>query len=137
MPVVGALGLYASVTGFSLMKTELKDVSETRKEIRIEIEPSRVRDVYDRVSERYAKLATVPGFRRGHTPVSVVRTRFKDDIRGEVLRELVPQAVMDAIKEHNLAAIGEPDVHLDDEQSLEKLGEQPLAIHVHVEVLPE
>lgn len=137
MPVGGARWLYASVAGFGLMKTELKDVSETRKEIRIEIEPSRVRDVYDRVSERYAKLATVPGFRRGHTPVSVVRTRFKDDIRGEVLRELVPQAVMDAIKEQNLAAIGEPDVHLDDEQSLEKLGEQPLAIHVHVEVLPE
>ena len=119
------------------MKTEVKDVSETRKEIRIEIEPSRVRDVYDRISARYAKLATVPGFRRGHTPVSVVRTRFKDDIRGEVLRELVPQAVMDAIKEHNLEAIGEPDVHLDDEQSLEKLGEQPLGLHVHVEVLPE
>jgi len=119
------------------MKTEVKDVSETRKEIKIEIEPSTVRDVYDRISARYAKLATVPGFRRGHTPISVVRTRFKDDIRGEVLKELVPQAVMDAIKEHNLEAIGEPDVHLDDEQSLEKLGEQPLRLHVHVEVLPE
>ena len=48
------------------MKTELVDLSPTRKEIKIEIEPAVVRAAYDRISDRYAKLANVPGFRRGH-----------------------------------------------------------------------
>src|SRR5690349_6534972 len=108
------------------MKTELIDVSPTRKEIKIEIEPAKVRQTYDRVSDRYAKLANVPGFRRGHAPRAVVRTRFKSEIRGEVLRELVPDAVNDAIDQHNLTTIGEPHIHLDEEENLQPLGEQPL-----------
>ena len=34
------------------MKTELVDVSPTRKEIKIEIEPRIVRETFDRISER-------------------------------------------------------------------------------------
>ena len=119
------------------MKTELIDVSPTRKEIKIEIEPEQVRDSYDRVSERYAKSANVPGFRRGHAPRSVVRTRFKSEIRSEVLRELVPDAINEAIGKHSLATIGEPDVQLDNAEALERLGEDPISVKVNVEVLPE
>ena len=119
------------------MKTELIDVSPTRKEIKIEIEPEQVRSTFDRVSERYAKLAKVPGFRPGHAPQSVVRTRFKGEIRGEVLRELVPEAVNKAIGEHSLATISEPDVHLDNAEALERFGEVPISVKVNVEVLPE
>lgn len=118
------------------MKTEVVEASPTRKEIKIEIEASAVREAYDRISDRYAKMANVPGFRRGHAPRSVVRTRFKDEIRSEILRELVPQAITDAIEEHKLDVIGEPDVHLDNNEALEKLGEQPVSLHVHVETLP-
>jgi trigger factor len=119
------------------MKTELIDVSPTRKEIKIEIEPEAVRSAYDRVSDRYAQLATVPGFRPGHAPREVVRTRFKDKIRGEVLQEIVPQAIQDAIAEHALDVIGEPGIHLDNSEGLGKLGTEPINVHVHVEVLPE
>src|SRR5258706_5965990 len=93
------------------MKTELVDISPTKKEIKIEIEPAVVRAAYDRVSDRYAKLANVPGFRKGHTPRSVIRSRFKSEIRGEGLQELVPEAISNAILEHSLHTIGEPDVH--------------------------
>jgi trigger factor len=120
-----------------MMKSELIDVSPTRKEIKIEIEPQQVRDTYDRISERYAKNANVPGFRRGHAPRSVVRTRFKGEIRSEVLRELVPEAINEAIGKHSLATIGEPDVQLDNAEALERLGEDPISVKVNVEVLPE
>ena len=119
------------------MKTELTDLSPTRKEIKIEIEPAQIRTAYDRVSERYAKGANVPGFRRGHAPQSVVRNRFKSEIRSEVLRELLPEAVNSAIGEHSLATIGEPDVHLDNTEALERLGEEPITVKVGVEVFPE
>ena len=119
------------------MKTEVLDVSPTRKEIKIEIDAETVRAAYDRISDQYAKHATVPGFRRGHTPRSVVRTRFKDEIRGEVLRELVPQAIQDAIAEKELDVIGEPDLHLDNSEGLDKMGTEPISVHAHVEVLPQ
>jgi trigger factor len=119
------------------MKTELVDVSPTRKEIKIEVEPDVVRAAFDRISDRYAKQASVPGFRPGHAPRAVVRTRYKSEIRGDVLRELIPDAVNNAIEKHELDAIGEPDVHLDNNEALEHIGENPISFHVGVEVLPK
>jgi trigger factor len=118
------------------MKNELVDVSPTRKEIKIEIDTALVRDAYDRVSDKYSKLANVPGFRKGHAPRSVVRSRYKGEIRGEVLQELVPEAINEAIQEHSLETIGEPEVHLDNDEALQKFGEEPISVHVKVEVLP-
>ncbi|HEX8634100.1 MAG TPA: trigger factor [Pyrinomonadaceae bacterium] len=119
------------------MKTEVVDVSPTRKELKIEVDAADVRAELERVTERYAAAVNVPGFRKGRAPAAVVRQRFKNEIRGEVVQNLVPQAINEAITESALNVIGEPDIHLDNNEALEKLGEQPLSIHAHVEVLPE
>lgn len=119
------------------MKTELTEVSPTRKELKIEIEPAQVRDVYDRISDDFSKNAKVPGFRPGHAPRSVIRTRYKNEIRTEVLRELVPDAVNNAIVEHAIDAITEPDIQFENEETLERLGEETLTVKVGLEVIPE
>jgi len=119
------------------MKTELKEISPTRKQIDVVIEADAVRAVYDRISDNYAKAATVPGFRPGHAPRAVVRTRYKDQIRTEVLRELLPNAVQSAITEHQLEALGEPELNLENTAGLDQLGQQPIAFNVNVDVLPD
>src|ERR1051325_7327078 len=119
------------------MKTELLDVPPTRKEIKIEIDSATVRQAYDRISDRYAKQATVPGFRPGHAPREVVRNRFKNEIRGQVLQELIPEAVDAAIHKHELNALRDPDVQLENAEGLEKFGNEAVAVKVDVEVLPK
>jgi trigger factor len=119
------------------MKTDVVDVSPTRKEIKIEIETAVVRETYDRVSDQYAKQASVPGFRKGHAPRAVVRTRYKNEIRAQALQELLPDAVNDAISKLELNALGQPDVQLDNAEALDKFGEGPLSVKVNVEVLPK
>ncbi|MCA1621574.1 MAG: trigger factor [Acidobacteria bacterium] len=118
------------------MKTEVVDVSATRKELKIEIEEADVRAEFDRVTAEYSRAVTVPGFRKGHAPAGVVRTRYKKDIQGDVLKRLVPEAVEQAIDEAGLQVIGQPDVHLDNE-GLDKFGQGPVTLHAHVEVMPE
>ncbi|HLR04429.1 MAG TPA: trigger factor [Pyrinomonadaceae bacterium] len=119
------------------MKTELIEISPTRKQIDVVIEPEAVRAVYDRISDKYAKGANVPGFRPGHAPRGVVRTRFKDQIRTELLRELLPDAVQKAVEEHKLAPLGEPELNLENTGGLSELGEKPISFSVNVEVLPD
>src|SRR5215213_10926406 len=118
------------------MKTEVVDASETRKEIKIEIGAEEVRAEFERVTQEYARSVAVPGFRKGNAPASVVRTRFKKDIQGDVLKRLVPEAVEHAITESGLNVIGQPDVHLDNE-GLDKFGQESLSLHAHVEVMPD
>jgi trigger factor len=119
------------------MKTELKTISETVKQIDVEIAADEVRSTYDSISDRYAKMANVPGFRPGHAPRGVVRTRFKDQIRTEVLRDLLPDAVQKAIEEHQLEPLGEPQLNLETAEGLDPLGEKPITFNVTIEVLPE
>jgi len=119
------------------MKTELKEISPTRIQIDVEIEADAVRAVYDRISDNYARAANVPGFRPGHAPRAVVRTRFKDQIRTEVLRELLPNAVQQAVEEHKLEPLGEPELNLENSEGLNQLGQQPIAFNVNIDVLPD
>lgn len=137
MPARPSHPAQAKARVFMFMKTEVIDVSATRKELKIEIDAADVRAELERVTERYAAAVNVPGFRKGRAPNSVVRQRYKNEIRGEVVQNLVPQAINEAIGESALNVIGEPDIHLDNNEALDKLGEQPLSIHAHVEVLPE
>jgi trigger factor len=119
------------------MKTELKDISSTRKQIDVEIDADSVRAAYDRISDNYARFANVPGFRPGHAPRAVVRSRFKDQIRTEVLKELLPDAVQKAVEEHKLDPLGEPELNLENSEGLDHLGQQPILFNISVEVLPE
>ncbi len=119
------------------MKTELKDVSQTRKEIKIEIEPQVVKQAYDKVSRKYAQGAQVAGFRRGNAPLDVVRLRYKDEIRSETLQEILAEKVTEAIREHDLTPLVEPELHLEDSQNLKLNGSQPVSLHVHLQVMPE
>ena len=56
----------------------------------------------------------------------------------EVLRELIPDAVNDAIAEHELAAARRAGRSISTiPKALDKFGEEPISFNVNVEVLPE
>src|SRR5438046_10173211 len=119
------------------MKSELTEVSPTQKELKIEIDPAALKEAYGKVSQKYAKRASVPGFRKGYAPLDVVRLRYKDEIKSEVLQQVVPAAVNDAIQEHGLQPIAEPNLHFDNDNEIKVNGSQPVAVNVHVEIMPE
>lgn len=119
------------------MKTEIKEISPTQKEIQIQIDADAIKAAYGKVSKKYAKGANIPGFRKGFAPLDVVRMRFREEIKSEVLQEVVPHAVTAAIEEHDLHPLAEPQLHLDDHENVKVNGTVPIALHVHVEVMPE
>jgi trigger factor len=119
------------------MKTELIEISPTQKELKIEIEADAVKVVFDKVSKKYANQAQVPGFRKGLAPVDVVRVRFKEEIKSDVLQELIAPKVTEAIQEHDLSPLAEPQLHLEDAGNLKLNGTEPISLRVFVEVMPE
>jgi trigger factor len=92
------------------MKTEFVDVSDTRKNLVVEI-PSTVVDAeIDRVARDYSKAARIPGFRPGKVPSKVVKQRFRDQILHDVAHELIPRAVDDALRERGVEPVDTPDI---------------------------
>ena len=113
------------------MKTEFLDVSDTRKQLVVEI-PSTVVDAeIDRVARDYSKAARIPGFRPGKVPTKVVRQRFRDQILHDVAHDLIPRAVDDALRERGVEPVDTPDIR----DVLVEEG-QPLKFTANFETVP-
>lgn len=92
------------------MKTEFVDLSDTRKQLLVEI-PSTVVDAeIDRIARDYGKAARIPGFRPGKVPAKVVRTRFREQILHDVAHDLIPRAVDNALRERGVEPVDTPDI---------------------------
>ena len=92
------------------MKTDIVDVNDTRKQLRVEI-PSDVVDAeIERVARNYSQKARIPGFRPGKAPARVIKQRFKDQILHDVAHDLIPQAVDNALRERGVEAVDTPDI---------------------------
>ena len=92
------------------MKTEFVDVSETRKNLVVEI-PSAVVDAeIERVARNYGRAAKIPGFRPGKVPPRLVRQRFREQILHDVAHDLIPRAVDDALRERGIKPVDTPDI---------------------------
>src|SRR5258708_34411980 len=81
-----------------------------RRELDLEIPAEEVSKAMERVAKEFARVARGPGFRPGKAPVSLIRRRFADDIKGEVLQSLVPQRVEKAVAEQKLTPVAHPQV---------------------------
>src|ERR1700676_2222629 len=103
-----------------------------RRELDLEIPAEEVSKKIDSVAHEFARIARVPGFRPGKAPVSLIRRRFADEIKGEVLQALVPERVEKAVSEKKLTPVSQPQV-----EKLDFAEGQPLKFRAVFEVLPD
>ena len=89
------------------MKTDLIDVSETKKNLVIEIPSDEVDAEVARITRDLSRTVRVPGFRPGKVPTSVVKQRFREEILHEVGHALVPKAVSAALSDRGIRAGGD------------------------------
>jgi trigger factor len=97
----------------------------------IEVPVDVVASEREKIVGRYTKLARIPGFRKGKVPATVVRQRFADEIRTDLVDSLVPRYFRQETAKQALLPISQPrvtDLHLND-------GE-PLKFTAEFEVLP-
>jgi trigger factor len=104
----------------------------TRRELELEIPAEEVQKAMERVAREFARVARVPGFRPGKAPVTLIRRRFAEDIKSEVLQSLVPNRIEQAVSESKLVPVTRPQV---DKVDFTEGG--PLKFRATFEVLPE
>ena len=103
-----------------------------RRELELEIPAEDVTKATERVAKEIARVARVPGFRPGKAPVSLIKRRYAEDIKGEVLQSLVPERVEKAVAEQKLNPVSQPQV-----DKLDFSEGQSLKFRAVFDVLPE
>ena len=105
---------------------------ECTREVEIEIPADEVTRNFRAVTKRYQKMARIPGFRAGKVPESLIRGRFAEQIRQDVMEAVLPAHFRTAIAEKQLKPISQPQVtKIDLEEG------KPLHFKAAFEILPD
>jgi len=103
-----------------------------KRQLTIEVPTDIVNNERDKIVTRYTKLARIPGFRKGKVPPTVVRQRFADEIKTDLVESLVPRYFRDEAKKQNLVPVSQPRV-----TDLHFHNDEPLKFTAEFEILPE
>ena len=106
--------------------------SSTRREIAVEIPVEEVNRETASLIQKYQKLARIPGFRRGHVPASIIRQRFSEDLKSDVVEALVPRYFRKEADKQGLIPVSQPQV-----TDLQLKDNEPLRFKASFEVMPE
>ncbi len=114
------------------MNVQLNNVSDTRKNLVVTLDPSEVDGVHNEVVAEFSRMARIPGFRPGKAPAAMVAKRFAKDIGEEFKQKVVSKAYRDALEQQKLDVLNVVNVEPGDVQQ-----GQSAAVTVTLDVRPE
>ncbi len=91
------------------MKVDVERLDSMQVRLNIEVP---VEDVNQALEETYQGLrdqVSIPGFRKGHVPVNILKSRYPDYINSEAVRQLVVTGYEEAIYEQHLTPLAQPN----------------------------
>ena len=115
-------------------ESEVENIGPCKVEVRITVPVETLTEEFD---ERYAEIISTvafPGFRIGHAPRRLVEKKLGSDVLTDVKENVVAESFKEAIAEHDLEPISDPDV---DVESLELDPTKPLEYQTTLIVRPK
>ena len=93
------------------MKVTVERTPASEAVLNVELEWVELEKASDRAYRKLAQKYTVPGFRRGHAPRTMIeRMLGKETIYQEGLEELIDESYRTAVREHELRPLAQPSV---------------------------
>jgi trigger factor len=104
------------------VKTDVEELSPTRVRLTIEVPFEELKPSLDRAYREVARQVRIPGFRPGRVPPRVIDQRIgRGAVLEQAVNDAVPQLYGKALEEHDVFALGQPEVEvtkLDDGKEL-------------------
>jgi trigger factor len=92
------------------MKFEIETLPNCIASVRVEVPAERVEKERARIVGQFQSAAKLPGYRPGKVPQPIVESRYKKEIRDELLSTLINQGTREAIKENKLKVLSVSNV---------------------------
>src|SRR3954468_32557 len=100
--------------------------------IEVKVPLETVAEAENRAATKYASTVRLPGFRPGKAPAGIVKKRFREAIRQEVVELLVQEAFQEVVEREKLKVAAQPHIH-----HLKFEDGKPLSFELHLELRPE
>jgi len=90
------------------MEITRKNIDKLNAVVTVTIEASDYQDQVNKVLTNYRKNANIPGFRKGHIPMGVVKKQFGKAVLVEEDNKLLQQQLNDYLKKEEIDILGNP-----------------------------
>ena len=87
------------------MKVAISNPESWKRVLDIQIPKEDVDAIYNEKITAYKKKLTLPGFRAGKVPLSILKARFGKGVFAETVEDLVQAKFESACKEHDLTPV--------------------------------
>ena len=114
------------------MKVELEKISSLERKLSFIVPVEKVNASFANAYAGLQKRVAMPGFRKGKTPMNIIKQKYKDQITPEVVEKIVNDAYFNALQEHKLDPVAMPQIQFDNIQE-----NQNFAFTAQLEVRPE
>lgn len=115
------------------MESTVETLSPTRVRLAVEVPFVELEPSLKRAYKEIGAQVTVPGFRKGKVPNTVIDQRVgRGTILNEAVQGAIPEKLLAAVREHEVRSIGRPSVEITDFAD-----GQPLKFTAEVDVRPE
>ena len=115
------------------MKSTVETLSPTRVRLEIEVPFAELEPSLKKAYREIGSQVTVPGFRKGKVPTSVIDQRVgRETVLTEAVQGAIPEQLLAAVREHEVRTLGRPAVEI-----TEFADGQPLKFTAEVDVRPE
>ena len=118
------------------MKVEVEKLGNSQVRMHVEIAAEEVTQELERNCQALRSKVSVPGFRKGKVPLSILKSRFAEHLKAEAIQNLVPPAYEQALISERLIPLGNlelsPPMH-----QMELREDQPLVFEATLDVKPD
>ena len=90
------------------MNVTIEEVNSITRKLLVELPEEDARKAWRKRLDAYARKAQLKGFRPGKAPRDMVARAYAEELRREVMEELISEAVPAILKEHDLTPMGPP-----------------------------
>ena len=90
------------------MKVSRKDIDKLNSVLSIEVVKNDYESNVDKVLVDYKKRANIPGFRKGHTPIGLIKKQYGISVKVDEVNKLIQKTLNDFLTKEKIAILGNP-----------------------------
>ena len=90
------------------MKVSKKDIDKLNSVLSVSIEKTDYESKVEEVIKDYKKKANIPGFRKGHTPIGLIKKQYGISVKVDEINKLMQKGLSDYLGDEKLDILGNP-----------------------------
>lgn len=119
------------------MNITKEKVDDLNAVLKVKLEQADYQDKVDKILKDYRKKANIPGFRKGHVPMSLIKKQYGTGVLVDEINKILSESLHKYITEEKLDILGNPLPKLDEQENIDWKNQTDFEFNYEVGLAPQ